>query len=80
MRLANLVFRYGLSVSQRIVYSNHNPVVSSFMTYHRFGSKSIMTGATRGTRTGTRPEITSGDRVDRSSVICVVICRSLFVP
>ena len=63
MRLVNLVFRYGLSVSQRIVYSNHNPVVSSFMTYHRVGSKSTTTGTIRGTRTGTRLEFTSDDRV-----------------
>jgi hypothetical protein len=80
MRLVNLVFRYGLSVSQRIVYSNHSPVVSSFMTYHRVGSKSTTTGATRGTRTGTRPECIADDRVDRFSAICVVFCRSLFVP
>jgi hypothetical protein len=63
MRLVNLVCCYGLSVSQRIAYSNHNPVVSSFMTYQRVGSKSTTTGAIRGTRTGTRPEFTSGYRV-----------------
>ena len=80
MRLVNLVFRYGLSVSQRIVYNNHNPVVSSFMTYHRVGSESTTTGATRGTRTGTRPDFTSGDRVARFqlSALCFVDhCLSL---
>ena len=64
MRLVNLLFRYGLSVSQRIVYNNHNPVVYSFMTYHRDGSKNTTTGATRGTRTGTRPEFIADDRVN----------------
>ena len=80
MRLVNLVFRYGLSVSQRIVHSNHSPVVSSFMIYHRVGSTSTTTGATRGTITGTRLEFIAGDRVDRFSAICVVFCRSFFVP
>ena len=31
------------------------------MTYHRVGSKSTTTGATRGTITGTRPEFIAGD-------------------
>jgi hypothetical protein len=33
------------------VRRNHNPVLSSFMTYHRVCNKSNRTGATRGTGT-----------------------------
>ena len=37
------------------VYRNHNPVLISFMTYHRVCSKSNTTGATYGAGTDYRP-------------------------
>jgi len=66
------------------VCHNHNPVLSSFMTYHRVCNKSNTTGATCGSGTAypsEAPEFTpsfSGLRVARSLVFCVVFCRSLF--
>jgi hypothetical protein len=52
------------------VGSHHNPVLSSFITYHWVCNKNTTTGVTSGTRV-TQCLVTSG---------CVVVCRSLFVP
>ena len=65
------------------VLCNHNPVVSSFMTYHRVCSKSKTTDQER--YRYTFPEHTSssrgfsGFRNARSLVFCVMFCKSLFV-
>jgi hypothetical protein len=64
---------------------NHNPVLSSFMTYHRVCNKSNTTGTTCGTGTAypsRAPEFIvgcSGVCVTRYLVVCVMCCRSLFV-
>jgi len=67
------------------VCRNHNPVRSSFMTYHRVCNKRITTGATCGAGTVSlltehlsSPTVLSGVRVVRSVVFCVVFCTSLF--
>jgi len=71
----------------RICYvcRSHNPVLSSFMNYHRVCNKSNTTGATSGAGTaypfGT-PEFIpgfNGVRVSQSLVFWVVFCRSLLV-
>ena len=57
----------------------HNPVISSFMTYHPVCNKSNTTGVTSEARTinssgpedRSSPSVFSGVRV----VFCVVICR-----
>jgi hypothetical protein len=85
----DLVNRYGVSVSQMTqicsVCRNYNPVLSSFMTYHRDCNKSNTTRATCGAWTadpsGTHeftPSL-SGFRVARFLVFNVMLCRSLFV-
>ena len=64
---------------------NHNPLLSSFMTYHRVCNKSNTTGETCGAGTdypSVAPEITlifSGVCVARSLIFYVMFCRSLFV-
>ena len=64
---------------------NHNPMFSSFLTYHWICNKNNMRGATSGTGTADPsepPRFTScfsGTRVAQSSDFCVVFCRSLFV-
>ena len=85
----NLVNRYGVSVHKwpRIcsVCRNHNPVLSSLRTYHKFCNKSNTTGGTCWAGTAypsRRPEfapVFTGVRVARSVVFCVMLCRSLFV-
>jgi hypothetical protein len=64
------------------IYRNHNPTLSSFMTYHLVCSKSNTMYATSGT--GTAYHSGAPDsmpvRVARSLVYCVVHCISLFVP
>ena len=61
---------------------NHNPVLSSFMTYHRVCNESNTTGAYRGTGTaypsGAHEFTTgfSGVRVARSLPFCIVFFRS----
>jgi hypothetical protein len=67
---------------------NHNPILSSFMTYHRVCDKSNMTGATYGAWTAYpscapdhefTPQVFSGICVAWSLVFCVRFCRLLFV-
>ena len=66
------------------VWRNHNPVLSSFITYHPglLCDKSITTGVICGARTAYSsgaPEFTpclSGVRVARSFVFCVMFCKS----
>jgi hypothetical protein len=62
---------------------NHNPVLSSFMTYHWIDNNSITTGATCGAGTAYPSGATSvffiGGYVARFFVFCVMFCRSLFV-
>jgi hypothetical protein len=63
----------------------HFPVLSSFRTCHRVCYQSNTTGATSGSGTATFPEhlnslpIFSGVRVTRFLILCLVLCRSLFV-
>ena len=81
--------RYGTSVSQMTMDMFHScscrkyfPVLSSSMTYHRVCNWSNTTGATNGAGTAYpsgAPEFTHGLRVTRSLVLCVMLCRSLFV-
>ena len=74
-----------VSVSQCSVCRNHNPALSSFMTYHRVCNKSDTTGVTCGAwpvHPSGAPEFTpvfSWVRVAESVVFCVMFCRSLFV-
>ena len=85
----NLVNRYGVSVHKwpRIcsVCRNHNPVLSSFVAYHRVYNRSKTTGATceAGTSYPSRaPESTPvfiGVGVSRPLIFCVVFYGSLFV-
>jgi hypothetical protein len=64
---------------------NYNPIISSFMTYHRDSNKSKAMGSTceavvaypSGSSEFT--PVFSKVRVVRSLVLCVVFCRSLFV-
>jgi hypothetical protein len=84
-----LVNSYGVSVSQMIndIFRcrNYNPIISSFMTYHRDSNKSNAMGSTceagvaypSGASEFT--PVFSKVRVVRSLVLCVVFCRSLFV-
>ena len=64
---------------------NHNPVLSSYMTYHMVCIKSSTMGVTCEARTAYHsgaPEFTPGFcgvPVDESSVFCVMSCRSWFV-
>ena len=68
------------------VFRNHNPVISSFTTYHRACNKSNMTGATCGVGTmypSGPPEFNSGFKWSSCysifSFMCM-FCRSSFVP
>ena len=66
------------------VCRNHNPIISSFMTYHRVCNKSNKTGATHWAGTAypsAHPSspIFSGVRFAQSLVFCVMLCRSLFI-
>jgi hypothetical protein len=68
----------------RSVCRNINPVISSFLTYHRVCDKSSTTGATRGTGTafpssehGLTPFL-SGIHVAWSLVFSAMFCKSLF--
>ena len=63
---------------------NHNPILSSFMTYHRVCDKSNMTGATYGAWTAYpscapdhefTPQVFSGICVAWSLVFCVMFRR-----
>ena len=58
----------------------YNPVLSSFITYHRVCKYSNTTGATSGVGTTEAREFIPGFRVcvDRSLVFYVVFCRSQF--
>jgi len=67
-----------------VSFVKHNPVLSSFMTYHRVCDKSNTTGATCGAGTaflsGAHEFIRfSGVRAVRSLFFYVMLCRSLFV-
>ena len=84
-----LVNSYGVSVSQMtndiFLCRNYNPIISSFMTYHRVSNKSNAMGSTceagiaypSGASEFT--PVFSKVRVVRSLVLCVVFCSSLFV-
>ena len=64
------------------VSRSHNPVVSSFVTYHGVCNEDNTTGATSGTGTAQppgRPELNPGDQQDSLIFFCVVFCRSLLV-
>jgi hypothetical protein len=64
------------------VCRNHNPVLSSFMTYQQVCNKSKTTRATcdAGTTHSSRTsQVFSGVCVARSLVFDVMICRSFFV-
>ena len=67
------------------VCHSYNPVLSSFMTYHRICNKNSITGATIGAWTAYTSgaldfiSVFSGDHVAQSLVFCVVFWRSLFV-
>jgi len=52
------------------VCSNHNPVISSFMTYHRVSYKSNTTGATYGSDLLTIPEHMSSSTIARPIAEC----------
>jgi hypothetical protein len=64
---------------------NHNPVLPSFITYHRCCNKSNRTGETSGAGTAYRsearasPPVISGHLVVWSIVFCALFCRSLIV-
>jgi hypothetical protein len=85
----DLVNRYGVSVSQMTqicsVCRNYNPILSSFMVYHRDCNKSSTTHATYGawaaypSRTHEFNPSFSGVRVARFLVFNVMLCRLLFV-
>ena len=72
-------------VSNKTIKLCPNPVLSSFMSYHRVCNKSNTMGVTRGAGTAYLsgvPEFTpgfSGLRVTRSLLFCVMFCGSLFV-
>ena len=63
------------------IYCSHNPILSSFMTYHRDCKKSNTTDATCGVWTvypSGAPDFIpnfSGVRVARSIVFCAMFCR-----
>jgi len=63
---------------------NHNPVLSSFMTYPRVYYKSNITGATSGAGIAYRSEaheftpVFSKAYVAQSLILCIVFCISLF--
>ena len=57
---------------------HHNPVLSSFITYHLVCIKSDTTGTTSGAGCKLTPGF-SGGHFARSLVFCVVFCRSIFV-
>ena len=66
--------------------SNHNLVLSSFMTYHWVWNKNNMSGATCGAGIAILPKqqlssalVFNGVQVTRSLVFCDMFCRSLFV-
>jgi hypothetical protein len=69
-------------MTKDVSFVKHNPVLSSFMTYHRVCDKSNTTGATCGAGTaypsGVHPCF-SGVRAVRSLFFYVLLCRSLFV-
>jgi hypothetical protein len=77
------------NVSPRLVnifrLSNHNPVLSSFITYHRVCNKSQTTSSTWGRETAylsRKHELTPFFKwvhVARKLVFCVMFCRLLFV-
>ena len=79
-----LVNRYGVSVSQKSVCRNRNPILSSFMPYHPVCNNSNTTAATCDagiSYPSGAPEFTpgfSGVYVAWSFVCCVMFCRSLF--
>jgi hypothetical protein len=85
-----LVNRYRTSVSQIImpvmdiyfVFRNHNPGLSSFMTYHTVCNKSSMMVPIMEQKLITLSEHPSSSPVcvAQSLVFCVVFCRSLFFP
>ena len=64
---------------------NYNPIISSFMTYHRVFNKSNTMGSTceagiaYPSGASAFIPVFSKDRVGRSLVLCVVFCSSLFV-
>jgi hypothetical protein len=67
------------------VCRNHNPVLSSFMSYHRVCSKSKTTGSTFEQELKTLPKhlnslpVFRGVHVAQSLVFCVMFCRLLFI-
>jgi len=81
---STIVIAHCLHLRICFVCPNHNPVLSSFMTYHRACNKSNKTGATCGAGTATLPEhlrsttVYGRVRVARSLYFCVMFCRSLF--
>ena len=83
-RHGDLLSRYGYVICS--VCHNYNPVLSSFMIYHRVCYKGYKTGATSGVGTVTLPDhldsspVFSGVRVAQSLVFCVMLCISLLVP
>jgi hypothetical protein len=81
-RYHDLVNHYRVSVSQMTMdmsaCRNHNPVLSSFMTYHQVSNKSNTTGARNCLPFWSTP-VFSGVHVARSLVFCVMFCRWLFV-
>ena len=65
------------------VCRNHNPVLSSLVTYQWECNKSNTTGATSGAGTANpsgAPSVLRRVRVAQSLIFCVVFCMSLFVP
>ena len=62
-----LCHKYGYGYFLR---SNHNPVLSLFMTYH---------GACKTSNTTSSPPVFSGICVAQYLLFCVVFCRSLYV-
>jgi hypothetical protein len=67
------------------VCRNHNPVLSSFMSYHRVYNKSNTAGSTCEQELKTLPEhlnslpVFRGVHVAQSFVFCVMFCRLLFI-
>ena len=68
--------RYCHHFTSRQCLHHHNPVLSSFMTYHLVCIKSDTTGTTSGTGSKLTPGF-SGGHFARSLVFCVVFCRSI---
>ena len=84
-----LVNSYGVSVSQMtndiFRCRNYNPIISSFMTYHRVSNKSNAMGSicevgiAHPSGASEFTPVFSTVRVVRSLVLCVVFCSLLFV-